>query len=136
MDVDIAAIRQLIDTAPAGSTVLLAPDVYEQLIALAGEPPGVIWSFPGRGVEVRRSVDLGPGKAMCVTPIHLPKPPSFARGFLAKSGPRPGFVESEPPVVYDVRARTPAPPPPPPPPPAPPPPPRSRRREVDIEEAP
>jgi hypothetical protein len=133
VDVDIVAIRKLIGNAPRGSTLLVAPDVFDRLVVLAdGEPPGGSWTIPRLGVEVRRSAELESGKAMIMTGVTLPAAPSFARKFLAKSGPH-GTVEPGPEAAQDVRARPPAPPEPAPPPP---PRPRTRCRVVDIEEAP
>ena len=124
MAVDLDKMRGMIRDAPAGATVVVAPDVYDALVAgRLGEAVDISESL--RSTQVRRSASLRPGTAMVMSGEHPQGSKGWAGEFLSRSGPALPFAAA---TLYDVAA----PPPPPPPSQQQQPPPRQRTRVVDT----
>lgn len=107
MGVDLERLQQLIDKAPPGSMVVVAPDVYDQLAAhwsAVGAPKGQFM-----GIEIRRSPALRPGQGGIMAPHAGIPMGGFATKFLAKSGPT---LDPPPVVAPPVVVAAPEPPPP------------------------
>jgi LasA protease len=139
MDVGIDKLPEIVKKMKPGGTLLVAPDVHDQLVA------GQILTMDElttAGVVVRRSPELGAGKVVVMYSAELKAPAAgWAGQFLNKSGPVPTGVVSPYMGKYAAApVQPPQPPPAPKPPSAPKPPtspvsptkPRPRQRIIDT----
>jgi hypothetical protein len=139
MAVDLATVRGLMRNASPNITLLIAPDVYENIAAGAPLEEAALKAV-ARGITIKLGPDTMERGTVIVMHSAEFKPPEdgWAARFLNKSGPVPAgsLAPYDPAGTGMMSAKPPKPAPPTVPPPAPKPPitpkPRPRQRIVDT----